>query len=742
MASLRTSLILALVAGSLLVFILWFERGTPSSGELERRKDSALPDFVREHVTKLEIQRRGQLTVLVRSDSEDESEPVWRVEKPFRGPADRDLVDNLLGELEFAETRRSLSDISSADRERFGFERPRFRVWYTQGGTRSRVVIGNESPRGDGLYIEGPSPGRAFIVDKKLAQTLTQEPLAYFSKELITDVRVDRVDELTIGDSHGERVLRRSGEGWQLTKPALGMASAPAVADLVSALDALRSKRFVVPRASAEELSSFGLEKPRARVQLRLRPATQGQGEEAAGSKATPQPSAATERVIVLRIGKPCPKHAGESYANAALDGPVMCVLDSDLDKVLPAVDSLREGRLLALDGDGDEALRSVQLERGDRRLALTRSGSEWTYESSRGGQTQVKGTARASAVGEWLDALRAAKALRWEPAAALQPAGEVTVLRIERKDQPAYELHVHPGPEAARIRRGDEPEVGVFAVGTGELLWPGAARFRSLEVARIAEPTLREIEIRRGGPLERIARDAGSAAFALVEPLNAAVDSARLQELTRFIARLEAIRFAADAPSEDHGLATPVAQLTLGYEASGKDAPRQRLGLRVGAATDGGRFAQLDGQPGVFVLPSSFVELLLEPLVSRTALAVPFERVHDLAISRGVRVVRIERRGDGFAATGENLDGNGAKLRVEALSTLRAIRADHYGEPLPAEGLQRPLARIQVAVEGGAPVTLVFGAAVAQGRYARRSDLPVTFIVPEANVHALLGSL
>ena len=125
MASLRTSLILALVAGSLLVFILWFERGTPSSGELERRKDSALPDFVREHVTKLEIQRRGQLTVLVRSDSEDESEPVWRVEKPFRGPADRDLVDNLLGELEFAETRRSLSDISSADRERFGFERSR-----------------------------------------------------------------------------------------------------------------------------------------------------------------------------------------------------------------------------------------------------------------------------------------------------------------------------------------------------------------------------------------------------------------------------------------------------------------------------------------------------------------------------------------------------------------------------------------------------------------------------------------
>src|SRR4029077_5910337 len=102
----RTSIILLSVASALLAFILLFERGSLSTSEREGRKGRVLDSFVRERVTRIEVQRRGVTTVLAHV-APDPGDPLdaggGRVEQPYQGKADRDTVDSLISALEWIE---------------------------------------------------------------------------------------------------------------------------------------------------------------------------------------------------------------------------------------------------------------------------------------------------------------------------------------------------------------------------------------------------------------------------------------------------------------------------------------------------------------------------------------------------------------------------------------------------------------------------------------------------------------
>ena len=80
----KTTVILALLAAAMLAFILIYERGTISSRELAQRRDRVLQRFVRDRVSRLEIQRRGKTTVLVREPDEEGGLELgdWQVEEP------------------------------------------------------------------------------------------------------------------------------------------------------------------------------------------------------------------------------------------------------------------------------------------------------------------------------------------------------------------------------------------------------------------------------------------------------------------------------------------------------------------------------------------------------------------------------------------------------------------------------------------------------------------------------------
>ncbi|HEX4355722.1 MAG TPA: DUF4340 domain-containing protein, partial [Polyangiales bacterium] len=152
----RTNIILFGVVLTLGAFIAFFERGTLSTSERDGRKGQVLDSFVRDKVQRIELQRKGITTVLVRraADPNDQFDvPGWSVEQPYKARADHVVVDNLLGALEYFEPRRTLGPLSDAERARFGLTKPRFRVAFTVG--RDRVSFRVGSPAADGgTYLE------------------------------------------------------------------------------------------------------------------------------------------------------------------------------------------------------------------------------------------------------------------------------------------------------------------------------------------------------------------------------------------------------------------------------------------------------------------------------------------------------------------------------------------------------------------------------------------------------------
>src|SRR5689334_15568709 len=151
---LRTSLLLGVVAALLLGYVLLVERGGVSSGEIEQHKDSAVPELVRARIARIEIQRKGVTTVLVRNPDESDERGLWRVEAPFAAKADGEVVDGVLNAFDFVTSRRRIEGISATDRKRFGLDAPRYRVKVTVGKTLVPIAIGNDSARGDGVYLQ------------------------------------------------------------------------------------------------------------------------------------------------------------------------------------------------------------------------------------------------------------------------------------------------------------------------------------------------------------------------------------------------------------------------------------------------------------------------------------------------------------------------------------------------------------------------------------------------------------
>jgi hypothetical protein len=276
-------------------------------------------------VSKIEVQRRGVTTVLERrpEEGEDLIAGTWHLTAPIEAEADPDQVELLMSELEWLDARRRLEDVSADDRKRFGFDKPRFRVWVTVGRERVPLVVGKLTPQEDGLYVRGRDESVAFVVGKDLAEMLDKEPTDYHTKELHDGVTAFLVTELRVRDEGGEWRIVQRDERFHIEAPIQASASKSEVRKALDAIGRLRAKRFIA--AKLDDAARFGLDAPWLEIHVAQRHIQLGDA--GASKKRTGQPP------IDIAIGNPCEGHEGERYARVN-QGPVHCVLEADLADV------------------------------------------------------------------------------------------------------------------------------------------------------------------------------------------------------------------------------------------------------------------------------------------------------------------------------------------------------------------------------------------------------------------------
>ncbi|MCB9591679.1 MAG: DUF4340 domain-containing protein [Sandaracinaceae bacterium] len=717
----RTTIALAIANAALLAFILIYEQGTLSTGDVAGRSGQVLRSFVRDRVERVELVRGDDpAIVFVRERAEGEDSEVelgtWTLAEPIATAADDDAVDALLSALEWLSAHRTLEGVTAADRTRFGLDEPRFIVRFTVLSQVVELRVGNEAPTGEGIYASVEGEGRAYVVGADLLEALDHEASDFRSRTVFegfypTGVERVEVDGTTFEREDGVWLVREPGHGW---------ANQGLVDRLTRLTRELEASRFISEEAG--DLSEYGLDEPWHELVV-----TRGE-------------AITDHRVARLRVGSACADHDGERYAIAADAGPVICVRESDLEALTIDGDRTREARLLPV---ADASIETVVITRGDLRVELRHEDDRWKLRTGPEGGASARADADDGAVGAWLAALRDERANAYEDfVEGVHGTDAPTArVRIERRgEEPALELVFGASDdEGIWVRRGDEDALVHFGPGVRPELEVDGLRFRSRQVFEADAAEASRVSATVGAVENRAVRgEAGH--WALEAPIEADADSVVVRETTRQLSNLRAERFVAEEAAREHGLAAPFATVHATFTPA--EGAARELTLRLGAETVGGRFAQVEGADVVFVLSTDRVAALTRPLVSLDLLTIDPDGLESLRLERGEEAFDLRREGTAWQlADGGTPHEARTQALMDRLGTLRAVGVVAYNDDLGPVAL-RVIATRRATVEGDHTVTLEVGEATGEGDDAyvpvRRAGLQVIYRVRPDTLRSL----
>jgi hypothetical protein len=723
--------VLVAVAAALLVAV-FATRGKVTTGEREARPNNLLAAWRENDVTRVEIEREGTRIVLERDAIDDAGDATWMIRAPIAEEADADGVQSLLDTLEFATFQRRIEP-AEVNRAAFGLDAPRVQVLARMGAMTFRIVVGKPAPTPKGsAYAEVSGDGvprtGVGIVSRDLVAELELTVDSFRDRDLVPYLS-SALARIVLDGAGGRRPLRRLRHGlWRF--------------------DGIRADRRV--QRDAFDALTVQLARTTADHFLPLAAAEQAQaGAELVDVELHPKDPKLPK--LRLRLGGTCPKSADDTVAIRREPDPVAaCVAKSVLPGLKTPAAELDDASLFSLRKDEVESLLVTE---GDRRLDLARKESGFVMRAPQ--QVEVDGDAGNARIAA-IVATRG-KLIEAPDLAALglvSPSLQVTLKSTGEDESRASDEAVSlsaPRPDGTRyaLRQQDG---AVFEIGreSSRPLGPDASLVRSRRILTFSQMEFREAEIVGGATPQKLTR-AVSGAFSLEAPKDHRHDAGLAADLVEALGTLVAERWVADRDDGSFGLAQPALELRVAWDSG--DAGRRSQTLRVGAPADGGSYASLAGDPGVFVVPKRVVTSLETWLLDRSVTLVSPDDHGSVRVESAGRSVELVKDGDHFVekpgAGGVGPDR--ARRIAEALTLLRAEAATHLGAPAPAEGFARPILVIRAEPlperkkEVGAALIRIGAGDSWRGvavHHARRDGVDASYVVARSKVQQILDAL
>jgi hypothetical protein len=740
----RSTLILAAVVAALGTWIYIVESEGPTTGELEERKSNVFASFDRDKVESLELTHDGATVKLEKKAGK------WRVVRPVETGADEGAVDAILSAVEFLSKTRTI-DAADARKKRadFGLDHPRVRGTVRIRGKAHSFSVGGADSTGEGVYLAVRGDDHVYVVPKDFHDSVAKG-LGELRDKRIVEVRVSKAKAVVIRGGAAEARLKKSEGSWHLEAPVRGRASKAKVEEIVRGMESLRAERFVAD--GAQDLARYGLSPPWRSVKVEVE----------GGSPVT------------LLVGAVCDAEAeGESEdagrRHVLREGTrtVACAR-SDLWRTLEADPrTLRDRRLLTT---RDEDVTKIELAQKGRKVRIERDGDDFRIVEP------GKAPADRDAVVRLLSELRSLEATELVAAEGLGDKGlepPAVTVTIEREGGREV-LHVGARDgDSAWVRRGDEPEVLRAPGRVVELAVVDGLRFRPRRLVNDDALDAVSLKIQGGSTTQELGKTEG--AWRVTSPVALRADSLAARDVVRRLAELTVERWVAERAEPAHGLGAPRLRLTVKFErqgeggdehgddgdadadaGSGPARPRERVReytLVVGAQTDGGYFARLQGPGGgdaVFVVSTALVDDALSPLIDRNLFQIDEASLASVIIEHGATRVELVHEGEGWKKGGAEVPRDRVSPLLDKLASVRALRAVGFGPATATAGLASPVLRVTLvrrAPEEGEPdrVEMVFGAASGEGadagHFARRGDVDATLLVPKEFVDTFTGA-
>ncbi|MRG91783.1 DUF4340 domain-containing protein [Polyangium spumosum] len=741
-----TTIVLCALAIGAGAYVFVVDRGSVTTEEAEQRKKNVLLAWRPDEITELTFEQGGSSAKLTRTPPDALGQRFWEVTiGGERFPAEAQIVDQLLGTLEFATHERILAP-DSVDHAALGLDAPRARIVVVTPGRSSTLAIGGPAPTPAGAAVVEVHEGdRASfqVITKELVTALVIDPSSLRSKDLLPYPTSD-VTRFEIENPSGKYHLARgpNGDALKLDGPAKEAgrrASRAATDELLDTLSRLRAEAFLSDEAARRAST------PAATLTLIPKDEAKPKGTLVLGGACPDKP----DLVVALQTA---PARAAACVSKGFLDAlsrPESAFVDHAA--FFATIDEVHE----------------ITLTAGDRRIDLARKGTGFHQRAPE--DREIEGdTGRVFL--ESILALRASDFLTTGDRASLgldPPQGKVRVVSVLPSRSPdggdddrVEELLVgKPQGEIVPVLRSYDGAVLALPADRARALFPSKITLRSPTVIDAPETSLRALRITEGDRVQQLERTA-EGSFALEEPRgkNLAADLGFGTELATALLPLRVERFVAERDDGSFGLASPRLVIEADLSAGG-DAGARTVRLLIGAPTTGGSFARLDGDDAVFVIDPKIESAAGKWLLDRSIFTFDVAEIVKVTVTPSDRrkpPLVLERAGDTLRIQGDAAATTKAAAIRDALADLVPEAAVSVGPPRKEEGLDPPAVVITIERRGhdpDAPATvdpertlrISLGAGDAYRgtnvTYARRDGVGATYAIAQAKTRIFLDA-
>lgn len=248
----KKTLLLIMIAAAIGAYVYFYE----IKGGEERRKQKEAAEqifhFDKDSVNRVEINSfKGNFIF-------NKIEDGWQIEQPVKTGADEAQVDSLLSNLSNAKKQRSFN-VKKGDVSQYGLGKDALKITVSEKNGISRVLrLGGQTNIGSNVYAS-VSDTIVHLVEASLKNNADKSLFDWRDRKII-HLDKEKVREFKLKNPKGSFTFRRSGKGWNITKPLNTKADESAVDALLNKLDYGRIKS--VPDENDRRKSKYSLYNP------------------------------------------------------------------------------------------------------------------------------------------------------------------------------------------------------------------------------------------------------------------------------------------------------------------------------------------------------------------------------------------------------------------------------------------------------------------------------------------------
>src|SRR5438105_14178821 len=275
----------------------------------------------------------------------------WEITSPAGIEADSDELQQLASNVPRIQ-REDTVEQNAQDLAPFGLKDPAVKVAAkTKDGKTLEISFGAENPKKTYNYARLPNNTDVFLTASNWAKTFTKNVSDLRNKKIL-EFETDDIDDVKIAEGAKELEAQKSGDSWQLKKPASIVdtkADTGEISSLTSSIRFARAQSFPDPPVDAK---TAGLDSPPIKITLH-------------------DGKAKTDRVLL--IGKT--SETDKYYARDASRDAIFIIEKEIPEKAKRPVFDWRDKSIAKVDR---EKIDKIEIQRGSENMTFLKAGSDW----------------------------------------------------------------------------------------------------------------------------------------------------------------------------------------------------------------------------------------------------------------------------------------------------------------------------------------------------------------------------